>query len=178
MFSHHWLSSFRSGSGLTWVRSRVRCRIRCRIRSRGSNSRSTSISNWWNFSGRLLRAKAWIYLAQVLPAPPPHCRPQHPHPGQDQTEQPGQEEDAPAERGEQQQSDGRQEDPHHHRQGAIYWAQGNIGATVVLSGLILLCILLSYVPLRVVTVLSVCGAFPGLYERLRWGKKREIFCKL
>ena len=49
---------------------------------------------------------------------------------------------------------------------------------MLLSGFILLCILLSYVPLRVVTILSVCGTFPGLYDRLRGGKKREIFYKL
>ena len=32
--------------------------------------------------------------------------------------------------------------------------------------LILICIILSYVPLRVVTITSVCGDFPGMYERL------------
>ena len=32
--------------------------------------------------------------------------------------------------------------------------------------LILICIMMSYVPLRVVTMISVCGNFPGMYERL------------
>ena len=32
--------------------------------------------------------------------------------------------------------------------------------------LLMICIILSYVPLRVVTMISVCGYYPGLYERL------------
>ena len=32
--------------------------------------------------------------------------------------------------------------------------------------LLMLCIFMSYVPLRVVTMISVCGYYPGLYERL------------
>ena len=41
----------------------------------------------------------------------------------------------------------------------------NKKAAITIS-LLVICIMMSYLPLRVVTIISVCGSFPGMYERL------------
>ena len=43
-------------------------------------------------------------------------------------------------------------------------SQNKKAATTI--SLLMICIILSYVPLRVVTMISVCGGYHGLYERL------------